>query len=168
MNEPEGIGGISHYIEHSLFNGSRKLKPNQFIEDLAKTGADYNASTWYGRTTYYVSTSSSDKQTLDKIIEKHADMLQYPTFTPEMIEKEKHIVISEIKKDKDDPDFQIFEKLVNNLFNINSSLEGGLTLGSAENIQNLTSEKVFDYFNKWYTPDNMTTVIVGDVNPHKL
>jgi len=167
MNEPDEIGGISHYIEHSLFNGSKKLKPNQFIEELSQLGADYNAFTSYDKTGYYVSTSSTDKQTLEKIIEMHAEMLQHPTFTPEMIEKEKHIVISEIKRAKDNPYNKAFEKLINNLFSIDSSLESGMTLGSSKNIENLTSEKVFDYHNKWYTPDNMTTVIVGDVNPHQ-
>ena len=167
MNEPDDIGGISHYIEHSLFNGSEKLKPNQFIEDLAKMGADYNANTWYGRTCYFVSTSSKDSQTLDKIVDMHADMIQHPTFTLDMIEKEKDIVISEIKRRKDNPGGKIFEKLVTNLFNIDSSLEAGMTLGSTKNIKNLTSATVYEYYDKWYTPNNMTTVIVGDVNPHQ-
>ena len=167
MNEPEDIGGISHYIEHSLFNGSKKLKPGQFMQDIEKIGADLNAFTSFNKTAYFVSTSSTDKQTLDKIVDMHADMIQHPTFTPEQIEKEKHIVISEIKRAKDNPYSKAFEKLINNLFSIDSSLEGGLTLGSSKNIENLTSKKVFDYHNKWYTPDNMTTVIVGDVNPHQ-
>lgn len=167
MNEPDGLNGISHYIEHSLYNGSRNLEPNQFIRDLVKIGADNNAATCHEKTYYHVSTSGKDNQTLDKIIEVHAEMVQHPTFTPKQVEKEKPIVISEIHDEKDNPYGEAFNKTINNLFGFKYPFDGDAILGSAKNIKNLTSEKVFDYYNKWYTPENMTTVIVGDVKPNQ-
>lgn len=164
FNEPDKLRGISHYIEHNLFNGSKNLAPNEFVKTVNDMGGKYNASTGLHGTDYYISSPLHKKDDLEKFISMHADMLINPTFPEDMLAKEKDVVISEIRMYEDDPYDAAYNKLLKNLLGVEADYQG-LIAGSAENIQNLTRQDVIDYYNKWYTPDNMTTVIVGDVNP---
>ncbi len=164
FNEPDKIRGISHYIEHNLFNGSKDLKPGEFVRELSHRGAKYNASTDFAGTNYFIAAPIFKSEDLDKFIKMHANLMLYPSYTPEMLVKEKGPVISEIEMYEDDPYDKVVNLLLKNLFNINNNYQG-LVAGSTSNISNLTRNDVLDYYNRWYSPDNMTTVVVGDVNP---
>jgi len=156
--------GISHFIEHNLFNGSSKLGPNEFVEKTTKMGGQYNAGTNTASTDYYITSPMHKDGDFERFMEMHADMLTNPTFSDKMIEKEKGPVISEIQMYEDDPNDKAFNLVIKNLFNINTDCQG-LIAGNSKTIANLTRNDVVDYYNQWYRPDNMTTVIVGDVNP---
>ena len=165
FNEPENIKGISHYIEHNLFNGSNSLAPGEFVKLTNNMGAEYNAGTETLSTNYYIASPLHKNTDLEKFISMHADMLQRPSFLQEMLDKEKGPVISEIHMYNDMPGSRAGNDLVKNLFNIKTDKD--LIAGSDQTITNVTRQDVIDYYNKWYTPDNMTTVIVGDVNPNE-
>jgi len=155
--------GISHYIEHNLFNGSSELKPNEFVEKVVSMGGQYNASTNTTATDYFIKSPMHKEKDFETFMKMHADMLQSPLFTDKMLEKEKGPVISEIQMYEDDPSDKAFNTMVKNLFNIKADYQG-LIAGSSKNIANLKKQDVLDYYNEWYRPDNMTTVIVGEVN----
>lgn len=164
FNEPDAIRGISHYIEHNLFNGSKEQAPGEFVEQVTKMGGKYNASTGFLTTDYYIKSPLHNKDDLQKFITMHADMVLNPTYSEQQLVKEKGPVTSEIQMLADNPGNIAVNTTLKSLFNIKStSLD--LIGGSVENIENLNRNKVLEYYNKWYTPDNMTTVIVGDVNP---
>ncbi len=167
INEPDNIRGISHFIEHNLFNGSIELKPNQFVDDVKQMGGLYNASTGFASTNYFISSPIHNKTDFDKMLKIHANMLEAPTFTPEMIEKEKGIVSSEIQMLEDQPYQKAENILLKNLFQIDTK-STDLIGGSVNNIVSLNKNTVTDYYNKYYTPDNMVTVIVGDINPDEV
>lgn len=156
--------GISHYIEHNLFNGSGGLKPNEFVEKVVSMGGQYNASTNTTNTDYFIKSPMHKDDDFEKFMTMHADMLQNPTFTQPMLEKERGPVISEIQMYEDDINDKAFNLMLKNLFGIKADYQG-LIAGSSKTIANLTRQDVVDYYNEWYTPDNMTTVIVGEVNP---
>ncbi|MFH0702404.1 MAG: pitrilysin family protein [bacterium] len=166
FNEPDNIRGVSHYIEHNIFNGSKHLAPGEFAKIINNTGSKYNASTNFSCTDYYILSQLYDKNDFEKFIAAHADMLQNPSFTIPMLEKEKGPVISEIHMYEDDPYDKIHNLMLKNLFNIKADYQG-LIAGSEKNIKNITREDVLNYYNKWYTPDNMITVVVGEVNPNQ-
>ncbi len=156
--------GISHYIEHNLFNGSSHLKPNEFVEKVVSMGGQYNASTNTTNTDYFINSPLHKEKDFDTFIKMHADMLQNPLFTEKMLDKEKGPVISEIQMYEDDPSDKAFNLMVKNLFGIKCDYQG-LIAGSSKTIANLTRQDVVNYYNEWYRPDNMTTVVVGEVNP---
>lgn len=158
--------GISHYIEHNLFNGSKELEPNQFVEKVTQMGGTYNASTDTADTDYFIKSPLSKPGDFDEFLKMHANMLMYPSFTEKMLEKEKGPVISEIQMYQDDPYDKAYNALIKNLFGIKADYQG-LIAGSSKTIQNLTKNDVVNYYNEWYTPDNMLTVIVGNVDPDK-
>jgi len=167
INETDNIRGISHFIEHNLFNGSSELQPDQFVGDVKKMGGVYNASTGFASTNYFISSPIHTKSDFDKMLKIHANMLETPTFTPETLEKEKGIVSSEIQMLEDQPYQKAENILLKNLFQIDTK-STDLIGGSVNNIKDLNKKTVTDFYNKYYTPDNMVTVVVGDVNPDEV
>ena len=89
MNEPDKLRGISHYIEHNLFNGSRDLQAGEFFDTVNKMGAETNASTGFAETNYYISSNLLNEDDLEKKIKIHASMLESPKFALECSKKKK-------------------------------------------------------------------------------
>ena len=164
MNEPDRVRGISHYIEHNLFNGSDGLDAGEFFKTTDKMGADTNASTGLAETNYFISSHLLNDDDLEKKIKIHASMLESPRFAVDMLEKEKGIVNSEINMITSNPDNLAYNKTLKNLFNIKTS-SVDVIAGNTSNITNLTREDVVDYFNTNYYPANMVTVVTGEVEP---
>ena len=164
MNEPDNLRGISHYIEHNLFNGSKNISAGEFFHKTAEMGALTNASTGFYRTDYFISSQLFEKEDLEEKIKMHADMIQNPVFDEAQLEKERGPVISEISMVLDSPSNLSVNKCVKNLFNIQSSSQD-IIAGTVENIKNVTKQDVLNYYNTWYTPDNYVTVITGEVEP---
>ena len=164
MNEPDRVRGISHYIEHNLFNGSEGLGPNEFFKTASQMGAYTNASTSFATTDYVISSNLLNPEDLEKEIKIHSSMLETPKFAIDMLEKEKGIVNSEISMYEGSPQMSSTSTTIKNLYGIKSTSKE-LIAGSTDNITRLTREDVVDYYNNNYYPANMVTVITGDVNP---
>lgn len=164
MNEPDNVRGISHYIEHNLFNGSESLGDKVFFDEVHKMGAYTNASTYFSTTDYFISSNLLDDKDLENQIKLHAGMLQTPKFMLDKLEKEKKIVNQEINICLSNDENIGFSETLKNLFNIKST-STDLVAGSTDNITALTRDDVINYFNNNYYPANMTTVITGEVEP---
>ncbi len=164
MNEPDNLRGISHYIEHNLFNGSEGLEAGEFFERVDDMGASTNAATGFAETNYYISSNLLKKDDLEQKIKLHASMLQSPRFAVDMLEKEKGIVNSEINMILSDPQNIGFNRVIKSLYGINST-STDLIGGSTQNITNLTRDDVVSYFDRNYYPANMVTVVSGEVDP---
>lgn len=164
MNEPDKIRGISHYIEHNLFNGSQGLEEGDFFKQVDKMGASTNASTGFAETNYYISSNLLNDSDLENKIKLHASMLETPIFAVDKLEKEKGIVNSEINMITSDPQNLAINKMIKNLYGIETT-STDMIGGTTDNITNLTREDVVNYFNNNYYPSNMVTVITGDVKP---
>lgn len=167
MNEPDRVRGISHFIEHNLFNGSDNLKPGEFFETVNKMGASTNASTSFATTDYYISSHLLKKSDLEKQIKIHADMIENPKFAIDMIEKEKGPVTSEINMILDDPDNVATNTTLKQLYNINTTSKD-IIGGTTDSINKLTREDVVDYYKRNYFPSNMVTVVTGEVEPEQV
>ncbi len=166
MNEKDNIRGISHYIEHNLFNGSKGLEEGDFFKQVDKMGASTNASTGFAETNYYISSNLLNENDLENKIKLHASMLENPLFATEKLEKEKGIVNSEINMITSNPENIAVNKMLKNLYGIKSA-STDMIGGTTDNITNLTREDVVNYFNNNYYPANMVTVVTGEVDPDK-
>ncbi len=167
MNEPDELRGISHYIEHNLFNGTNNLKAGEFFKRVNSLGASTNASTSFSTTDFYISSQLLKKGDLEEKIKLHSDMLQNPVFAPDMLDKERGPVISEISMVMDEPENTAINLAIKNLYQIKTK-SPDLIAGTIENIKNVTREDVVAYYNTHYTPDNFTTIISGDVDPKEV
>lgn len=172
MNETDDIKGISHFLEHMAFNGTNgtegyiKLNRGDSFKKIDELGGWSNASTNYSLTDYVNSTPLLDDDDLEKQIQVIAAMTEDLELSSDMVEKEKFPVCSEIDMILDSPETVAIDQTVRSLFNIKSSADE-LVGGSVQHIQNLDRQKVLDYYNKYYTPDNMHLVITGDIEPEK-
>lgn len=164
MNETDNIRGISHYIEHNLFNGSDGLEAGEFFRTTDKMGADTNASTGMAETNYYIASHLLNDDDLEKKVKIHASMLESPRFALDMLEKEKGVVNSEINMITSNPENIAYNKTLKTLFNIKTA-SNDVIAGTTDNITNLTREDVVNYYNANYYPANMVTVISGEVEP---
>ena len=166
MNEPDEIRGVSHFVEHMAFNGTNNLEAGEFFKITNDMGAITNASTSFSITDYYIFSQLLDEKDLEESIRIQAEMLQNPKYSPEMIEKEKGPVTSEISMVADSPENVALNNCIKNLFQIETS-SPDLVAGRISNIKNMTREKAYGYYNTWYTPDNCVTVITGEVKPEE-
>lgn len=172
MNETDDIKGISHFLEHMAFNGTNgtegyiKLDQGDSFKKIDELGGWTNASTNYAITDYVNSTQLLNKDDIKTQLQVIASMTEDLSLPKKMIEKEKGPVSSEINMILDNPQTIALDQTVRTLFNIKSSSDE-LVGGSVNHIQNLTQEKVKDYYNKYYTPDNMNLVVTGDIDPNE-
>ena len=170
MNETSDIKGISHFLEHMAFNGTNgdnghiKLEVGDSFKKIDELGGWANASTNYAITDYVNSSPQLKQGDLETQITTIAAMSEDLKLSQDMIDKEKFPVCSEINMILDDPQTIALDQTVRTLFNIKNSADE-MVGGSVQHIQNLTRQDLLDYYNKYYTPDNMNLVISGDVNP---
>lgn len=164
MNEYDDERGISHFIEHSLFNGSDGLEKGEFFDTVNKMGASTNAATGFSTTNYYIKSNLLKPQDLEHKIKIHASMLETPKFSEDMIEKEKGPIDSEISMILDNTSNLAINNSIKNLFGIKSTSKD-LIGGNTNNIDKLTRKNVIEYYKNNYYPTNMVTVITGDVTP---
>ena len=164
LNENDNIRGISHYIEHNLFNGSEALGDKVFFDEVNKMGAGTNASTSFSVTDYFIESQLLEDTDLENQIKLQAAMVQTPKFLQDKLDKEKKIVDSEINMYLSDDGEKAQTLTLKNLFNIKSK-SPSLVAGSTDNIDALTRDDVVNYFNNNYYPANMVTVITGETTP---
>lgn len=163
INEDDSNSGISHFLEHLFFKGTENNPTGTFDKILESKGALTNAATSKDFTHYYITISS---KYFDKALELHADMLLNPQIPRKEMEKERKVVLEEIAKDANSPSNICYENLNKLLYNTHPYKRK--VIGSAKVVENVTRETILDYYKKYYTPSNMTTVIIGDVEPEHV
>ena len=150
--------GIAHYLEHKLFD----LPGRDVTAEFAALGAVPNAFTGYDVTAYYFSCTENFSQCLDLLLE----FVSTPYFTDETVQKEQGIIGQEIDMNKDNPDTQIFEMLMENMYETHPIRVP--ILGRRETIAKINPENLTACHNAFYRSDNMLLCIVGDVNPEEV
>ncbi|MFH1682596.1 MAG: pitrilysin family protein [Candidatus Woesearchaeota archaeon] len=162
-DEKEDERGISHFIEHMLFEGTEKRGNSQLIaNEIEKIGGELNAYTSNERTCFFVKVL---KKHVDIALDVLADILQNPLLREEDIEKEKKIVGKEIDMVNDEPRFYQWVLFEKNIFEKHPAKFP--TYGSKKVIAGLNRKKVDEYYSKFYQPNNMVVVITGKVKDWK-
>ena len=162
INEDESNTGISHFLEHLFFKGTQAHPAGDFDRILESKGAITNAATSKDFTHYYITIASNY---FDLATELHADMLLHPQIPEKEMEKERKVVLEEIAKSANVPETQCYENLVKMMYTTHPYKRR--VLGSEKIIENVTREEILKYYNTYYSPANMVTLIVGDVEPEK-
>ncbi|MDR3270806.1 MAG: insulinase family protein [Peptococcaceae bacterium] len=157
-DEQEGYEGISHFIEHMLFKGTTQRTAKDLAESLETAGGQLNAFTTKEYTCYYAKVLDED---VDLAIDVLGDMFFCSLFDEQEIEKEKRVVIEEVKMYEDTPD-----ELIHDLFSEyvwNDHPLGRSVLGTAETIHTLTREKILTYMDTHYGPENIVVAVAGKI-----
>lgn len=162
-NETEDINGISHFIEHMFFKGTKKRNAKQIAETIENLGGQINAFTSKEATCYYIKNLYTH---LDTSLEVLSDMIINSKFDEEEIEKEKSVVIEEINMNNDNPEEVLYD------LHSKVSFKGDMLqypiLGTAEKVKNITRDKIINFINEKYTPSNSVISICGKFDDKEL
>lgn len=159
IDEEDSNNGVAHFLEHLFFKGTKNHAPGEFDRILETKGAITNAATSKDFTHYYVTIPSKD---FDLAMELHADMIMHPLIPRNEMEKERKVVLEEINKDLQSPTKILHENLNTMMYQDHPYKRK--VIGRSEVIETITREQVLDFYNKHYSPSNMITVVIGDVD----
>lgn len=158
--EPDKLAGISHFLEHSLFKGTRKRKVGDIALEIESCGGEINAFTSFEETVYYTTLGS---RFFPQGLEILADATQNPTFDPEEMKREKEVILEEIKRSQDSPYRTVSQNLWKAFFP--KSPYGRPVLGFESSVKNIDHTSLRRYFDQNYHAGSMSIFIVGDIDP---
>lgn len=161
--EDEEISGISHFIEHMLFKGTKNRTSKQIASEIDNLGGQINAFTSKECTCYYVKLLDSH---IDIGIDILSDMILNSKFNEDDLDKERSVIIEELKMYEDSPEDLAYDLLTENIYK-NDPL-GMNIIGTEESLKKLNREKLLDYFNKYYVPNNSVIAISGNFNFNEI
>ncbi len=164
-HEGKGTTGATHFLEHLMFKGAKKYGPGQFNFLIEGNGGRTNAYTNFDNTVYYedLPITSGDQDMVEKVIDIEADRMENLALVPEAFEKERNVVLEERKmRYENRPGGKLYLGMMQAMFE--GTPYGGSVIGSVADLKSLSREHVRDYFKKFYTPDNATIIVAGDVD----
>jgi len=162
-HEPPEIGGISHFIEHLFFKGTQKRSAKEIAIEMDSLGGEMNAFTSQETTTYYAKVVDEH---MPVVIEILADILLGAKFDPVEMEKERKVILEEIKGVEDTPDDYIHELFTNTVWP-DSSL-GRPILGTKDTIRDLKHDDILSYINSNYSPREIVISVAGNFEHARL
>ena len=180
INEDDKNNGISHFLEHLMFKGTNTYKVGEFDRMLESKGAIVNAATWKDYTFYYVTLpKGAEGKDFELALNLHADMMMDPVFPYEELgapfdlndnsvtdKRERHVVIEEIRMRKDQPWTKVYNVCNYNMYTNHPYKRD--VIGTPEIISQVTREDIDNYYRTFYTPKNVTTIVVGDFNHEEV
>ena len=147
--------GIAHYLEHKMFESEE----GDAFEKYAQTGASANAFTSFDKTCYLFACTDRFQESLEILL----DCVTHPYFTKETVEKEQGIIAQEIGMIEDNPDWQIYTRMLRAMYHRHAARTS--IAGTVESIAEITADTLYDCHKAFYTPANMILTVVGDVDP---
>lgn len=176
INENDKNNGVSHFLEHLMFKGTEKYKAGEFDKTMETKGGIINAATWKDYTFYYI---TIPKKNLDIALEMHSDMMVNITLPEEEIgpafdingeipesKRERYVVLEEIKMRQDDNWSKVYETLNDSMYENHPYKRK--VIGTPEIISQISRDEIMDYYKTFYTPQNVSTIVVGDFDEEKV
>jgi predicted Zn-dependent peptidase len=156
-DEPDpSIAGVSHFLEHMVFKGTKTLDWQEITLEFNKIGAELNAFTSHEATVYYARVLG---EYLERAIQLLSDMM-YPRLAESDFETEKEVIVNEIARSEDQPYNLAFRRMMQTYFG-NHPL-GHDVLGSRESIRNMRIEQMRDYWFRRYAANNLILSVAGN------
>ncbi len=158
-NENSDNNGISHFIEHVMFKGTKKRNAFEISDHIDRIGAQINAFTSKELTCYY---TKSTGEHLNESLEVLSDIFFDSQFDKDELEKEKGVIIEEINMSEDTPEELCLDLLAKSYYGETDF--GQTILGPVKNIKHFTRDDVKEYMDKYYTADNVVISVAGNVD----
>src|SRR3954471_13110113 len=155
--------GISHFIEHMLFKGTKNRSAQDIAKSVDSIGGNLDAFTAKEMVCY--NTKVLDEH-LPIAMDVLSDLVLNPLFREEDIEKEKGVILEEIKMDADQPEFVLHEAFIGNFWKGHGL--GRPILGTKETVKKFTREMLLDYYNRAYSSDNITITAAGNLEHDEI
>lgn len=162
-DEKKGEEGISHFIEHLVFKGTKKYGVGEIAATVEGSGGELNAYTSFDQTVFYVTISN---QFTDVALDVISEMMGHPKFDPTEIDNEREVVIEEIKRGNDSPGRRSSQLLFSTMFK--KSAYGIPVIGYDKVVNTVSAKKIRSYYESRYVPSNMFLVVSGDFESKEM
>ncbi len=156
-NEDSHNKGISHFIEHMVFEGTKKRTAQEIVREIEKVGGEFNAFTDHEITFYYAKVLG---KYFDKALGVLGDMLKNSVFNKKFIDKERKVILEEMNLWDDDPkahQWVLFQKVL-----YKNHPARYPVIGFKDTLKKINKYDILEYFNKYYVPNNMIIVVTGN------
>ena len=161
-DESDTEEGISHVLEHMIFKGTPTRSYFEISEEIDYLGANVNAHTTKEETVFYINALT---QFLGKSVDILFDIVTNSTIDEKELEKEKDVIVEEIKMYKDSPDDLVFET---NYADCINGQYGKPIIGTEESVKGFTAEGIRKYYRERYTKDNILVVVSGNFDKDEI
>ncbi len=167
LMEADDQQGLAHFLEHMAFNGSKHFAPGEMVGVFQLLGmgfgADTNANTSYQRTLFMLDLPNTSDKVVDESLQLFRDDADGLLLLQSEIDRERGVILSE-KRDRDTVDYREFKSSWDFFFP-NSLISQRQPIGLESVIRAAQQDRFDALYRKWYTPDRMTLIAVGDVKP---
>ncbi|MEZ4700119.1 MAG: insulinase family protein [Rhodothermales bacterium] len=165
--EDDDQRGLAHFLEHMLFNGTRRFEKSELVDFLERTGmrfgADVNAYTSFDETVYELTLPADSASILAKSFDVLEDWAAYATLDPEEVDKERGVVVEEWRRSTQNAGGRIREQTLPVLLHGSRYVER-IPIGDTTTLRHAPREAIERFYRSWYRPDLMAVVIVGDID----
>ncbi len=155
--------GITHLIEHMIFKGTPSRGPGKLAEAVESVGGRINAYTSYEYTVYHATLGALHWELALEVL---TDAVFNSVFDPLELEREKKVVLEELGMRNDRPEIMLFQELMAHAYRVHPYQRP--VIGTFESISSLTREDIIAYLGRHYQPENITVVVVGDVDAQSV
>jgi len=161
--ESDDINGMAHFLEHMVFKGTSRLQSGEFERLIEQRGAVTNAATSHDYTHYYITTAPQDFAQLAPL---QLDVVLNASIPDEAFERERSVILEEIRRSEDNPQRRTFRRAIETTFE--QLPYRRQVLGPTAVIEQLKAQQMRDFHRKWYQPQSITAVAVGNLPVEEL
>ncbi|MDR3112314.1 MAG: insulinase family protein [Elusimicrobiota bacterium] len=163
VNEKPEQAGLSHFLEHLIFKGSKNYPGDLMSRNVENLGGYINAATSKEWTMYYI---NIQKDGVEESVKMLADAIENPIFPQNEIDRERKVVIEEIQRHSDNPISVLYEKHYELLYP-QSTLKNSI-IGTENVISNISATEIYNYHKTHYIPENMVVAVSGNFDENKI
>jgi zinc protease len=162
-HETKTQAGIAHFLEHMLFNGTKKYPGTTVQKAIDEIGGTWNAATSFDNTTYQVTVPNPKPEMLRTSIGVLREWLSEATLSDKDTIEERGVIVEERRTRNNEPQFRAMSQALNLWFK-GSSYENHEVIGTVESVTTMTGERAREFYSTWYRPDNAGIIVVGDID----
>jgi len=171
VQETDEIAGIAHFLEHMMFNGTKRFPDNELFQVLesfgSAFGADVNAYTSFEETVYTLEMSARDVETVQLGLDVLREWAGEALITERQVVAERGVVREEFRVRTESAASRISDLLLEGLL-VDSAFAGRLPIGTLEVIEQMQADDVREFYDTWYRPERMSVIAVGDFDPNDI
>lgn len=162
-DETDDIAGVAHLHEHMLFKGTSNRGVGEIAKVIEENGGDINAWTSFDETVYHIVMPSAR---FDMGLEIITDVLLNSSFDAKELNKEKEVVLEEIRQNRDIPQ----RRLIDELFALSYETHPYKrpVIGFVDSVKKINRQKIYDFYKKFYVPSNIILVVSGDISAENV
>ena len=157
-DEGPGRTGVSHWVEHMNFKGTRNIPREEMKGLVERFGGMWNGYTWIDQTTYL---ETAGRDALDQLLFIEAERMANGLYEPEDCESERTVIISELQGGENDPDQLLDQEVTATAFRAHPYRHP--TIGWLPDLRSMTRDDLYGHYRRYYIPNNATLVVAGDV-----